>query len=121
MRSILTVLVVGLFVCGLAVAAGAQQPFLGFDRPDSALNAAAPAQIQAGYPPQYYKAYNASTPGWVRMGGGSEFKPTIDGFDRAESALNAAAPAQIQAGYPPQYYKAYNASTPGWVNMGGSK
>ena len=121
MRAFLTVLAVGILVCGLAVAANAQQPFLGFDRADSALNAAAPAQIQAGYPPQYYKANATAGPGWVTMTGGSEFKPTIDGFDKQESALNAAAPAQIQAGYPPQYYKAGNTKGAGWLNMGGAK
>ena len=118
MRAFLAVVAVGILVCGCAAQQG---PFLGYDRPDSALNAAAPAQIQGGYPPQYYKAGITTTTGWIKLGGGSEFKPSFEGFDRPDSALNAAAPAQIQAGYPPQYYKAGNTKGTGWINLGGSK
>jgi hypothetical protein len=104
MRSFLTVLGVGLLICGFAAAANAQA-FLGFDK-----NIGDP---NPNYPPQYYKAGNTSGPGWMKMGGGAEFKPSFEGYDK-----NAGDP---NPNYPPQYYKVGNTSGAGWMNMGGSK
>ena len=104
MRAFLTVLAAAILVGGLAAAANADT-FLGYDK--------APGDPNPTYPPQYYREPSTAGPGWMKMGGSSDFKPSEEGFDKA--------PGDPNPTYPPQYDKAMNTKGSGWIDMKGAQ
>jgi hypothetical protein len=103
MRSFLMVLAAAAILTGGVAAAADTNAFLGFDKN--------PGDPNPTYPPQYYREFSTNAPGWTKMGGASEFKPSTEGFDKN--------PGDPNPTYPPDYSKAMNTTKKGWTNMGG--